>query len=81
MLKPWPLELATNRVALEFVRFVLQALPSNAEFNTIYDAMNRAAAGRKFRDLGHQELGQIGISFSLLATGEMESLIVEARKG
>jgi hypothetical protein len=30
--------------------------------------MSRAAAGRKFRNLGHNELAQIGISFSLLAS-------------
>ena len=45
----------TNQIAVEFVRFVLQNLPPDAEFQTIYDAMNRAAAGRKFRNLGHNE--------------------------
>ena len=57
----------TNPVAVEFVRFVLQNLPPDAEFRAIYDAMSRAAAGRKFRNLGHGELAQLGISFSLLA--------------
>jgi hypothetical protein len=28
--------------------------------------MSRAATGRTFRNLGHQELAQLGISFSLL---------------
>ena len=70
----------TNRVAVEFVRFVLQNLPSDAEFRAIYDAMSRAAAGRKFRNLGHDELAQIGISFSLLATRDLEYLIEQARQ-
>lgn len=70
----------TNRVAVKFVRFVLQNQPPDAEFRAIYDAMSRAAAGRKFRDLGHNELAQIGISFSLLATGDLEQLIEQARQ-
>jgi hypothetical protein len=70
----------TNQVAVEFVRFVFQNLPPDAEFRAIYDAMSRAAAGRKFRDLGHNELAQMGISFSLLATGDLEHLIEQARQ-
>jgi len=70
----------TNRVAVEFVRFVLQKLSPDAEFQAVYDALHRAAAGRQFRNLGHAELAQIGISFSLLATGNLERLIEEARK-
>ena len=70
----------TNPVAVEFVRFVLQNLPPDAEFRAIYDAMSRAAAGRKFRNLGHDELAQIGISFSLLATRDLEHLIEQAKK-
>ena len=70
----------TNRVAVEFARFVLQNLLPDAEFRAIYDAMSRAAAGRKFRNLGHDELAQIGISFSLLATRDLEHLIEQARQ-
>ncbi len=69
-----------NPVAVEFARFVLQNLPPDAEFRAIYDAMSRAAAGRKFRNLGHEELAQIGVSFSLLSTSDLEHLIEQARQ-
>lgn len=69
-----------NQIALEFARFVLQDQPADADFLKIYDAMSRAATGRTFRNLGHQELAQLGISFSLLGTQDLEILINEARK-
>jgi hypothetical protein len=72
--------MSANPVALEFAHFVLQSLPPEAEFLAIYDAMSRAANRRSFRNLGHDELAQIGVSFSLLATAELESLIEEARR-
>ena len=64
-----------NPIAVEFARFVLETLPSDAEFLAIYDAMTRAASGHKFRNLGHVELTQIGVSFSLSATKDLEYLI------
>ncbi len=71
---------SANPIAIEFTRFVLQSQPNGADFQAIYDAMSRAAVGRQFRDLGLQELGQVGISFSLLATADLEALIEQARQ-
>ena len=72
--------MSANQVALEFVRFVLEGQPEEANFQTIYDALSRAASGRSFRNLGHAELAQIGISFSLLETENLQALIEEAKK-
>lgn len=74
------MSVATNQVALEFACFVLRNAPVDADFLHLYDAMSRAASRRSFRNLGHQELAQVGISFSLLGTGNLEALIMEARK-
>lgn len=72
--------MALNQIALEFACFVLRNEPTDAGFLHLYDAMSRAASGRSFRNLGHQELAQVGISFSLLETAKLEDLIIEARK-
>jgi hypothetical protein len=69
-----------NPVALEFTRHILRNLPADADFLVIYDAMSRAASRRDFRNLGHRELSEIGISFALTATGDLEQLIAEVRK-
>lgn len=69
-----------NPVALEFTRHILSNLPADADFLAIYDAMSRAASRRDFRNLGHRELNEIGISFALTSTGDLEQLIAEARK-
>lgn len=69
-----------NKVALEFVRFVLQQNPNADDFTEIYDAMSRAACARSFHNLGYEELAMAGISFSLLNTSKLEHLIVEVRE-
>jgi hypothetical protein len=72
--------MASNKIAVEFTRFVLQKNPGADNFAAIYDAMSRAACARAFHNLGHEELAMAGISFSLLDTSKLESLISEARK-
>ena len=69
-----------NSTALEFVRYTLQNNPNADSFGTIYDAMTRAACARSFHNLGREELSLIGISFSVLATDQLECLIKEAQK-
>jgi len=66
-----------TQVALEFVSFVVGQNPGEREFVRLYDAMSRAAAMRAFRGMGHRELAAAGVSFSLLATGELDALIKE----
>lgn len=65
-----------TKLAVEFVMFVLKKEPADASFLHLYDAMSRAATLRAF----HKELAQVGISFSLLNTGDLENLIKEARE-
>ena len=67
-------------IAIEFVRHVLEHNPEADSFAKIYDAMSRAAASRSFHNLGYHELSLAGISFSLLDTSELESIILEARQ-
>jgi hypothetical protein len=69
-----------NKIAIEFVRYVLQANPEAENFVTVYDALSRAACARSFHNLGLQELAMAGISFSLLDTSRLERIIAEARK-
>jgi hypothetical protein len=69
-----------KKIAVEFVRFVLQQNPDANSFVSIYDAMSRAACARSFHNLGHEELSRAGVSFSLLDTSKLEGLITEARK-
>lgn len=69
-----------NRVAIEFVRYVLQQNPHVESFAEIYDAMSRTACARSFRNLGPEELAIAGVSFSLLHTSKLEHLISEAQK-
>jgi hypothetical protein len=69
-----------NPLALEFVKYTLRHNPGACDFATIYDAMTRTACTRSFRNLSYRELAQIGISFSLLSTNELEYLIIEAQK-
>ena len=69
-----------NRIAVEFVRYVLRQNPDADSFVGIYDAMSRTASSRSFHNLGYQELSMAGISFSLLDTGKLENLISEARE-
>jgi len=69
-----------NRIAIEFVRDILLQNPDAKSFGAIYDAMSRAACSRSFRNLGHEELARTGISFSLLHTSRLESLIAEVQK-
>lgn len=71
---------ALNKVAVEFVRYVLQQNPHANDFVLIYDAMSRAACTRSFHNLGHEELAMAGVSFSLLNTNKLERLISEAKK-
>ncbi len=71
--------MATNRIAVEFVRYVLQQNPEADNFVAIYDALSRAACARSFHNLGHEELALAGISFSLLDTSKLENLISEAQ--
>lgn len=69
-----------NKIALEFVRYVLEQNPNARNFTAIYDAMSRTACARSFHNLGHEELALAGVSFSLLDTSKLELLILEARK-
>lgn len=69
-----------NKIAIEFVRYVLEQNPNANDFVVIYDAMSRAACARSFHNLGHKELALAGISFSLLDTSNLERLITEAQK-
>ena len=73
--------MASNKIAVEFIRYVLQQNPDAADFATIYDAMSRAACSRSFHNLGHEELALAGVSFSLLNTYKLETLISEAQNG
>ena len=73
--------MASNKIAVEFIRYVLQQNPDADDFATIYDAMSRAACSRSFHNLGHEELALAGVSFSLLNTYKLESLISEAQNG
>jgi len=68
-----------NKIAVEFVRHVLEQYPAAYDFVDIYDAMSRAACSRSFHNLGHEELAMAGVSFSLLDTRNLENLISEAR--
>ncbi len=65
-------------VALEFVRFVLRQNPGATDFTSRYDAFTRAASARAFHDLGYRELAELGISFSLSATGHLEEISKQA---
>jgi hypothetical protein len=69
-----------NKIAVEFVRFVLEQNPNADNFVAIYDAMSRAACARSFHNLGYEELALAGVSFSLLETKKLEGLITEAQK-
>ena len=69
-----------NKIAVEFVRFVLEQNPGANDFAVIYDAMSRAACARSFHNLGHEELEMAGVSFSLLNTNQLELLISEAQR-
>ena len=69
-----------NRVAVEFVRNILIQNPNACSFCDIYDAMTRAACTRSFRNLGHQELSTVGISFSLQSTNKLDQLITEVQQ-
>ena len=68
----------TSPIALDFARFVLRRNPGVTNFSLLYDAMARTAAARTFRNFGYRVLAEIGVSFSLLATGRLEALINEA---
>jgi hypothetical protein len=68
----------SERDALEFVRFVLRENPGATDFASRYDALTRAASARAFRDLGYRELAELGVSFSLSATGHLEEMIRQA---
>ncbi len=68
----------SSPIALDFARFVLRKNPGVTSFSLLYDAMARTAAARSFRNFGYRELAEIGVSFSLLATGRLEDLINEA---
>jgi hypothetical protein len=68
-----------NKIAIEFICFVLKQNPNANQFTAIYDAMSRAACARSFHNLGHKELALAGISFSLLDTNNLERLITEAQ--
>lgn len=69
-----------NKIAIEFVKHVLQQNPEADNFVAIYDAMAREASARAFHNLGYEELSMAGISFSLLDTSKLERLISEAKK-
>jgi hypothetical protein len=73
-------DIAMNEIAIEFTRYVLEQNPHADDFAGIYDAMSRAACTRAFNNLGHAELAQAGVSFSLLNTNDLERLISEAKK-
>jgi len=68
-----------NKVAVEFVKYVLQQNPQANSFEEIYDAMTRTACNRSFHNLGYEELAFTGISFALFATSELERLINEVQ--
>ena len=70
--------MSSSPIALDFARFVLRQHPGVTTFTLLYDAMARTAAARTFRNFGYRELAEIGVSFSLLATGRLEALINEA---
>jgi hypothetical protein len=70
--------MSTSPIALDFARFVLRQNPGVTNFPSLYDAMARTAAARTFRNFGYRELAEVGVSFSLLATGHLEALINEA---
>ena len=69
-----------NKIAVEFVRYVLEQNPNADNFVAIYDALSRTACARSFHNLGHEELALAGVSFSLLETKMLEYLIAEAQK-
>lgn len=69
----------SNKIAAEFVRHVLQTNPHANDFGDIYDAMSRAACSRSFYNLGHEELSQAGVSFSLLAINKLEQLVTDVQ--
>lgn len=69
-----------NKIALEFIRYVLDQNPEAQDFVAIYDALSRTACARSFHNLGYEELALAGVSFSLLDTYRLEILIGEAQK-
>lgn len=71
--------MTSNRIAVEFVRHILEQNPQASDFVAVYDAMSRAACARSFHNLGYEELAMAGVSFSLLDTSKLENLISEAR--
>ena len=73
-------EQTLNKIAVEFVRYVLEQNPKADNFVAIYDALSRTACARSFHNLGHDELAMAGISFSLLDTKKLEELIAQVKK-
>lgn len=73
--------MTSNKIAVEFIRYVLQQNPGADNFAAIYDAMSRTACSRSFHNLGYSELALAGVSFSLLNTYKLETLISEAQNG
>ncbi len=69
-----------NKVAVAFISNVLKQNPGAKSFETIYDAMSRAACRRSFHNLGYEELALTGISFSLLNTPQLEQLITQVQQ-
>jgi hypothetical protein len=69
-----------KKIAIEFVRYVLERNPEADSFAKVYDAMSRTASSRSFHNLGYQELAAAGISFSLLDTRQLETIITEAQQ-
>jgi hypothetical protein len=69
-----------NKIAVEFVRYVLEQNPKADNFVAIYDALSRTACARSFHNLGPEELAMAGISFSLLDTNKLEELIAQAQR-
>lgn len=69
-----------STVAVEFVRHVLQTNPQAKNFGDIYDALSRTACARSFYNLGHAELAQAGLSFSLLSLHQLERLVTEVQQ-
>lgn len=69
-----------HKIALEFIRYVLDQNPEAQDFVAIYDALSRTACARSFHNLGYEELALAGVSFSLLDTYRLEILIGEAQK-
>lgn len=76
----WGKEHPLNKIAVEFVRYVLEQNPKADNFVAIYDAMSRTACARSFHNLGHEELAMAGVSFSLLDTNKLEELIAQAQR-